>query len=102
MGEKTFDAVVVGAGFAGIYMLHRLKQQGLSVRVYEAGTGVGGTWFCGWGSQELIFQAPYVAHAALRRTRCLHERHRFRGCLATFLHRKACLGSFVLVSQKGH
>ena len=45
MGEKTFDAVVVGAGFAGIYMLHRLKQQGLSVRVYEAGTGVGGTWF---------------------------------------------------------
>ena len=45
MGEKTFDAIVVGAGFAGIYMLHRLKQQGLNVRVYEAGSGVGGTWF---------------------------------------------------------
>ncbi len=40
-----FDAVVVGAGFAGLYMLYRLRQLGLSVRVYEAGSGVGGTWF---------------------------------------------------------
>jgi cation diffusion facilitator CzcD-associated flavoprotein CzcO len=40
-----FDAVVVGAGFAGLYMLHRLRGLGLSVRVFEAGSGVGGTWF---------------------------------------------------------
>jgi cyclohexanone monooxygenase len=40
-----YDAVVVGAGFAGLYTLHRLRQQGLSVRVFEAGSGVGGTWF---------------------------------------------------------
>ena len=40
-----FDAVVVGAGFAGMYMLHRLRQLGLSVRVYETGDGVGGTWY---------------------------------------------------------
>jgi cyclohexanone monooxygenase len=40
-----YDAVVVGAGFAGLYMLHRLRQQGLSVRVFETGSGVGGTWF---------------------------------------------------------
>jgi cyclohexanone monooxygenase len=39
------DAVVVGAGFAGLYMLHRLRGLGLSVRVFEAGSGVGGTWF---------------------------------------------------------
>ena len=39
------DAVVVGAGFAGLYMLHRLRGQGLSVRVFEAGGGVGGTWY---------------------------------------------------------
>ena len=45
MGEKTYDVVVVGAGFAGIYMLHRLKQQRLRARVYEAGASVGGTWF---------------------------------------------------------
>ncbi len=38
------DAVVVGAGFAGLYMLHRLRGQGLSVRVFEAAGGVGGTW----------------------------------------------------------
>jgi cyclohexanone monooxygenase len=40
-----FDAVIVGAGFAGMYMLHRLCEMGLSVRVFEAGSGVGGTWY---------------------------------------------------------
>jgi cyclohexanone monooxygenase len=45
--EQTgpFDAVIVGAGFAGMYMLHRLRSMGLSVRVFEAGSGVGGTWY---------------------------------------------------------
>ena len=45
--EQTspFDAVIVGAGFAGMYMLHRLRGIGLSVRVFEAGSGVGGTWY---------------------------------------------------------
>jgi cyclohexanone monooxygenase len=41
----TFDAIVVGAGFGGMYMLHCLHQQGFTARVYEAGSGVGGTWF---------------------------------------------------------
>jgi cyclohexanone monooxygenase len=40
-----FDAVVVGAGFAGLYMLHRLRGLGFTARVYEAGGGVGGTWY---------------------------------------------------------
>src|SRR3954471_17218853 len=40
----TFDDVVVGAGFAGMYMLHRLRGLGFSVRVYEQGDGVGGPW----------------------------------------------------------
>jgi cyclohexanone monooxygenase len=40
------DAVVVGAGFSGLYMLHRLRNEmGLSVRVLEAGDGIGGTWY---------------------------------------------------------
>ena len=39
------DAVVVGAGFSGLYMLHRLRELGLSARVFERGSGVGGTWF---------------------------------------------------------
>ncbi len=46
MGEaQTYDAVIVGAGFSGLYMLHRLRQQGVSARVFEAGDSVGGTWF---------------------------------------------------------
>lgn len=40
-----FDAVIVGAGFAGLYMLHRLRGMGLVVRVIEQGDGVGGTWY---------------------------------------------------------
>ena len=40
-----FDAIVVGAGFAGLYMLHRLRSMGLSARVLEQGGGVGGTWY---------------------------------------------------------
>jgi cyclohexanone monooxygenase len=40
-----FDAVIVGAGFAGMYMLHRLRGLGLTARVFEAGKGVGGTWY---------------------------------------------------------
>lgn len=43
--SNSFDAIVVGAGFAGLYMLYRLRELGFSVRVYESGAGVGGTWF---------------------------------------------------------
>jgi len=39
------DVVIVGAGFAGMYMLHRLRGLGLSVRIFEAADGVGGTWY---------------------------------------------------------
>lgn len=40
-----FDVIVVGAGFAGMYLVHELRKRELSVRVYEAGTSVGGTWY---------------------------------------------------------
>jgi cyclohexanone monooxygenase len=43
--RESLDAVVVGAGLAGLYMLHRLRGLGLSARVFEAGSGIGGTWF---------------------------------------------------------
>ena len=42
---ETVDAVVVGAGFSGMYQLHKLRDMGLSVRVFEAGEDVGGTWY---------------------------------------------------------
>ena len=43
--RETADAVVVGAGFAGMYMLYRLRALGLRARVFEAGDDVGGTWY---------------------------------------------------------
>ena len=42
---ERYDAIVVGAGLAGLYMLFRLRGMGLKVRAFEAGSGVGGTWF---------------------------------------------------------
>ena len=45
MVHRSIDAVVVGAGFAGLYTLYKLRGLGLSVCVFEAGSGVGGTWF---------------------------------------------------------
>jgi cation diffusion facilitator CzcD-associated flavoprotein CzcO len=39
------DALIVGAGFSGLAMLHRLRENGLHARILEAGTGVGGTWY---------------------------------------------------------
>ena len=40
-----FDTVVIGAGISGLYQLYRLRELGQKVRVFEAGTGVGGTWY---------------------------------------------------------
>ncbi len=41
----TLDAIVLGAGFAGLYMLHRLRCKGFRARVFEQASGVGGTWY---------------------------------------------------------
>src|SRR6476469_6151864 len=41
----TFDAIIVGAGVGGLYAIHRLRKLGLKVRAFEAGDGVGGTWY---------------------------------------------------------
>ena len=40
-----FDASISGAGVTGLYQLYRLRQRGLSVRIFEDGSGVGGTWY---------------------------------------------------------
>src|SRR5882762_4435924 len=41
----VYDAIIIGAGMSGMYQLHRLRELGMRVRVFEAGTGVGGTWY---------------------------------------------------------
>lgn len=42
---RHFDAIVVGAGFAGVYSVYKLRSLGLSVRGFDAGDGIGGTWY---------------------------------------------------------
>ena len=38
------DALVIGGGFGGVYLLHRLRQEGFNVKMVEAGTALGGIW----------------------------------------------------------
>jgi cyclohexanone monooxygenase len=45
MARQEFDVVIVGAGFGGLYALYKMRELGLTARVYEAGNGIGGTWF---------------------------------------------------------
>tara|TARA_B110000037_G_scaffold28554_1_gene33947 strand:+ start:9389 stop:11059 length:1671 start_codon:yes stop_codon:yes gene_type:complete len=42
---RSVDVAIVGAGFAGLYLLQKFRQMGLSAQVFEAGDGVGGTWY---------------------------------------------------------
>ena len=45
-GEVSeYDAIVIGAGISGMFMLYRLRELGMTARVFEAGTNVGGTWY---------------------------------------------------------
>jgi cation diffusion facilitator CzcD-associated flavoprotein CzcO len=43
--DNNVDVLIIGAGFAGLYMLHKLRGQGLRCRLFEAGEGVGGAWY---------------------------------------------------------
>lgn len=43
--SRKLDALVIGAGVAGLYQLHQLRELGLNVRAYDAASGVGGTWY---------------------------------------------------------
>jgi cyclohexanone monooxygenase len=43
--QADHDVIIIGAGFAGLYMLYRLRTLGVSARVLEAGGRVGGTWY---------------------------------------------------------
>lgn len=71
---ERFDAIVVGAGFAGLYMLHRLREEGLAVQLLEAGDGVGGTWHWNpsWYLGSNIPRRPHVfmLYAGNFRRRC--------------------------------
>ena len=42
---EQFDAIIIGAGLTGLYQLYRLRQLGLTVRVFDDGAGVGGTGY---------------------------------------------------------
>ncbi len=44
-GQGDYDVIVIGAGMSGLYLIHKLRQLGLSFRVFDNGSDVGGTWY---------------------------------------------------------
>src|ERR1700722_435258 len=42
---STYDAIIIGGGISGMFMLYRLRELGMNARVFESGTNVGGTWY---------------------------------------------------------
>ena len=44
LSEKSHDAIVIGAGFSGLYLLHELRKAGFHAKLLEAGSGPGGIW----------------------------------------------------------
>ena len=46
MTKNSYDAIIIGAGFSGLYQLYKLRDQlNLNCRVLEKGSGIGGTWY---------------------------------------------------------
>src|SRR5579862_6510762 len=45
MSDHDYDAIIIGAGFAGLYAMYRLRELGLTVHGFERGDDVGGTWY---------------------------------------------------------
>ncbi len=78
-GARRVEVLVVGAGFSGLYALHRLRGLGLSVEVVEAGSDLGGTWFwnCYPGARCDIesLDYSYSFTEALQREWCWSERY---------------------------
>jgi len=42
---EQYDAIIIGAGISGMFMLYRLRELGMTTRVFEMGSNVGGTWY---------------------------------------------------------
>ena len=61
----TYDVVVIGAGFAGIYLVHKLRDElGLSVKAFERGAGVGGTWYWNrYPGARCDFESDYYSYS---------------------------------------
>lgn len=65
--DDVVDAVVIGAGFSGIYMVYRLREAGFTVRGFETGSGVGGTWYWNrYPGARCDSEAMYYSYAFLK------------------------------------
>jgi cyclohexanone monooxygenase len=66
--SRDVDAVVIGAGFAGLFMVHELKRLGMTHRAFEAASGVGGTWYwnrypgAGSDSESWVYSFSFSEH----------------------------------------
>lgn len=62
--ERQVDVAVVGAGFSGLYLLHRLREKNLSAVIFEKGDGVGGTWYWNrYPGARCDVESPYYSYS---------------------------------------
>ena len=61
---EEYDAIVIGAGISGIFMLYRLRELGMTTRVFETGTNVGSTWY--WNRYPGAASIPKAGPMAIR------------------------------------
>ena len=54
--NKSLDTLIVGAGFAGMYSLHKQLSEGFKAEIFEQGDDVGGTWY--WNRYCLLYTSP--------------------------------------------
>jgi cation diffusion facilitator CzcD-associated flavoprotein CzcO len=88
-----FDAVVVGAGFAGLYAVYKLRELGLAVQLYERGTDIGGTWYWnrypGARCDAPSMQYSYEFSEALQQEWEWSETYASQGEILAYLHHVA-------------
>src|ERR671917_2620084 len=72
---REYDAIIVGAGFSGLYQLHKLRNElGLSVRVLEAADGIGGTWYWNrYPGARCDSESYYYSYSDRLSEKLLHE-----------------------------
>ena len=67
--DLDYDVIVIGAGISGMYQLYKLRELGLTVRVFEKGTGVGGTWYWNRYPNTARGSTRRATHTAIRSRR---------------------------------
>ncbi len=61
--DNSLDVLIIGAGFSGLHLLQKLRKLNFNVKIYEAGTGIGGVWY--WN--RLVFRCFFLSSSSTKK-----------------------------------